>query len=174
MKISKLILVSLLLISWSCQQSPELNQEITSHEDELILVGKINLQGLSEEPYSIWFNENYRDYSVDLGSVYGVELDDIHIKLFLGTWCSDSQLQVPQFYKILTALEFDKSKLEMIGLDNHPDRDLQSPQHEEEGLNIEFVPTIIFYRDEVEIGRIIEFPVRTLERDMASIIGKAN
>jgi thiol-disulfide isomerase/thioredoxin len=172
MKNAKLIFVSLLFITWGCQHTPELNQEITSHEEELILVGQIDLQGLSAEPYSIWFNQNYKDYTVDLGSVYGIELEDINIKLFLGTWCPDSQLQVPQFYKILTELEFDKSKLEMISLDNHPDRDLQSPQHEEEGLNIEFVPTIIFYRDGVEIGRIVEFPVRTLERDLESIIGK--
>ena len=60
MKNANLILVSLLLITWGCQQTPELNQEITSHEDELILVGQIDLQGMSEEPYSIWFNENYK------------------------------------------------------------------------------------------------------------------
>ena len=76
MKKVKLILVSLLLLTLGCQQTPELNQEITSYEDELILVGKIDLQGLSEEPYSIWFNDSYKNYSVDLGSVYGIDLDD--------------------------------------------------------------------------------------------------
>jgi hypothetical protein len=174
MKTLKLLLLSIILIGWGCEQRSEFNQEITSYEDELILVGQIDLQGLSKEPYSLWFNENYKNYTVDTDALYGVEMDDIYIKLFLGTWCSDSQLQVPQFYKILTALEFDKSSLEMISLDNHPDRDLQSPQHEEEGLNIEFVPTMIFYRDGMEIGRIIEYPVRTLERDIASIVKPEN
>ena len=89
----------------------------------------------------------------------------------MGTWCEDSQLQFPQFYKILTAMEFDKTRLEMISLDNHPDRYLHSPQHEEEGYNIDYVPTIIFFRDGVEIGRITEFPKMSLEKDMADIVG---
>ncbi|NNF21167.1 MAG: thiol reductase thioredoxin [Saprospiraceae bacterium] len=174
MKKANLILISFILLILGCEKSSQLNQEITSLEDELILVGKIDLQGLSEEPYAVWFNENYMNYTVDMASLEGANLDDIHIKMFLGTWCSDSQLQVPQFYKILTALEFDKSRLEMTGLEKQANGDLTSPQKEEDGLDIGFVPTMIFYRDGEEIGRIIEFPEESLEKDLARIVNNTN
>ena len=174
MKNTILNLIVIIVVLGGCSADIEYNQEIISHEGEQILVGKTNLEGFSKEPHSIWFNENYKNYTVDQASLEGIDLSDIDIQLFLGTWCSDSQLQVPQFYKILTSLNFDKGRLEMISVDNHPDRDLQSPQHEEEGLNIEFVPTMIFYRDGVEVGRIIEFPKETLEKDMARIVGSGS
>lgn len=171
MKKFGLITAAFLLILASCQKAPELNQEIIDHEGEKILVGKIDLLGMSVEPYSLWFDENYKNYIVDEASLQGVDLGDIDIKLFLGTWCPDSQLQVPQFYKILTSQGYDMTRMEMISVDHHPDRDLKSPQGEEVGLNIEFVPTFIFYRNGVEIGRIVEFPKASLEMDMAGIVG---
>ncbi len=39
-------------------------------------------------------------------------------------------------------------------------------------LNIELVPTIIFYQGDIEMGRIIESPEVSLEADMARIIGQ--
>ena len=38
------------------------------------------------------------------------------------------------------------------------------------GKNITNTPTIIFYKDSLEINRIVEFPVETLERDIYKII----
>ena len=164
------LIIGLASLMLGCTEDP-INQEIISHEGERILVGEVDLAGLSEEPHVYWFDDNYRRYDVDTAALAGTSLEGVEITLFLGTWCSDSQLQVPQFYKILTWLDYDKSNLTMVGLDNHPDRDLQSPQHEEEGLNIEFVPTLIFYREGEELGRIIEFPKASLEKDLARIVG---
>jgi len=165
----KFYFISLVLVLSGCQQ--KMNQEIVSYEGEKILVGLIDLEGLSAEPYSFWFNENYQNYVVDESTLDGVDLQGVNIILFLGTWCSDSQLQVPQFYKILTYLNYDKKGLQMISLEKLENGDLISPQHEEEGLDIGFVPTMIFYRDGKELGRIIEFPKESLEADMARIVG---
>jgi len=46
----------------------------------------------------------------------------------------------------------------------------QSPQHEEAGLNIHRVPTIIFNKNGKEINRIVEHPITTLEEDIQNII----
>jgi tetratricopeptide (TPR) repeat protein len=46
----------------------------------------------------------------------------------------------------------------------------QSPQHEESGLGIFRVPAFIIYRNGIEINRINEFPVFSLEKDMLSIL----
>ena len=167
---NRTFLLSILFLIISCTNSERINQEIISHEDEPILVGKIDLIGLSNEPHKSWFEENYKPYTVDLASLCGIPMDDLEIDLFLGTWCEDSQLQVPQFYKILVQFGYDMNNLRMIALDNHPERDLQSPGGEHEGKNIEYVPTFIFYRDGEEIGRIVEYPEETLEKDMAKIL----
>ena len=42
------------------------------------------------------------------------------------------------------------------------------------GLNIHHVPTVIFYKNGNEIGRIIEYPVQLLEEDMVAILTGAS
>ena len=44
--------------------------------------------------------------------------------------------------------------------------------HEEAGRNIVRVPTIIVEQKGAEIGRIIEFPVTSLEKDLLTILRK--
>ena len=48
----------------------------------------------------------------------------------------------------------------------------KSPQHEEAGKNIVRVPTIIVEQKGNEIGRIIEFPITSLEKDLLTILRK--
>lgn len=164
------LILFLLILLCGCSQPVEVNQEAISDEDETILIGKIDLVGLGKEPYSLWFDENYVNYTVDAATVEGLIVDDIDIKIFLGTWCEDSQIQVPQFFKILNHLGYDISRVEMVGVYHRPGLRLTGPNHEEEGLNIEFVPTFIFYREGEEIGRIAEYPKASLEKDMAEIV----
>jgi Flp pilus assembly protein TadD len=45
----------------------------------------------------------------------------------------------------------------------------QSPTHEEQGLNIHHVPTLIMYSNNAETGRIIESPVVSWEKDLLAI-----
>jgi hypothetical protein len=73
---------------------------------------------------------------------------------------------VPQFLKILDLSEFEQIKLKIINVD----RKKKSPTHEEKNKNIEFVPTFILNRDGIEIGRIVEFPIITLESDLLNIL----
>ena len=42
--------------------------------------------------------------------------------------------------------------------------------NETEGLNIEKVPTFIFYKNGIEIGRIIESPEKSIEKDFLKIL----
>ncbi len=55
-----------------------------------------------------------------------------------------------------------------IGVDNAK----LSPVGEYAGLGIERVPTFIFYKNNIEAGRIIENPVTSLEQDMVNILTK--
>ncbi|MCB0637107.1 MAG: thioredoxin family protein [Lewinella sp.] len=177
-------LILLLLASfslWYCQSTGQLNnetipmnQEIISHEGEPILVGQLNREAWQMEAYQDWFAAEYADYTVDEATVAGLQphIGNLEVKVFLGTWCSDSQREVPHLYKVLDALDFDETHLQVVALDNHPDRRKTSPQHEEAGWNIEYVPTIIFLRNGTEIGRIVEMPEVSLERDLAVILAR--
>ena len=148
------------------------NQETTNLDNEQILVGKVNRDGLTQSPYKEWFTPNYISYVVDSATLTEVDVDNTEIVMFLGTWCSDSQVEVPQFYKILDHINYDLNKMSVVALERLENRDLVSPQHEEEAYQIGFVPTMIFLRDGKEIGRITEYPKKTIEKDMLTILGQ--
>ena len=65
---------------------------------------------------------------------------------------------------------FDTSRLQLIFVDYAASAYKQSPQHEEAGKNIHHVPTMIFYDDKKEKGRIIESPKISLEKDLLEIL----
>lgn len=171
----KRILLLALILGIGCTTKSQLNQEVISEEDEQVLVGEINWDGLNKEPYKSWFAPNYLNYQPDVETLdlVGESLENIEIVMFLGTWCEDSQQQIPQFYKILDYVGYDIYRMKVISLEKKLDpRRLVSPGAEEEEYNVEFVPSIIFYREGIELGRITEFPQKTLEKDMVDIILK--
>jgi hypothetical protein len=67
---------------------------------------------------------------------------------------------------MLDELNHPKEKVTMINVNRHK----KGIENEVEGLDINFVPTFIFYKAEEEIGRIIEMPYETLEKDIMEIL----
>lgn len=149
-----------------------LNQKVTSHEGEPILLGQVNRTGFMEVPFKGWFESTYSEYKPRESALEGVAdaLKNVKITVFMGTWCSDSQMEVPQFYRILDYLKFPEKNLTVYAVDNHPDRKKTTPGGETSTNKIEFVPTFLFFRDGKEIGRITEYPQKSLEADMAAIV----
>jgi len=95
-----------------------------------------------------------------------IKLDEIKIVCIQGTWCSDSRREVPRFFKILYELNYDLENLTMICVD----RKKQADNIDVDQFVIEKVPTFIFYKDDSELGRIIETPKNTLEIDLLEIL----
>ena len=48
--------------------------------------------------------------------------------------------------------------------------DKDTPNNLEEGYELEYVPTIIFFKDGAEINRIVEYTQESLEKDMLTIL----
>lgn len=153
--------------------SGPLNQEITSLSGETILLGRVNREGLVKEPHLTWLQREYNEYKPDVLTLDKIEdqLKEVDLLVFLGTWCEDSQREIPRLYRILDYVGYKDKNMEMIGVDDHPDRYKQSPDGETEQWNVESVPTIILLKDGEELGRIVEFPEETLERDLQRILG---
>ena len=128
------------------------------------LIGIANKESFLEAPFSSWFTPNYASYETDKEVMAKLTplLKDITIKAFMGTWCGDSQEQTPVFYKILDEAGFNYNNLELITVN----RSKVTPDNLQEGFYVERVPTFIIYRKGREIGRIIESPYITLEKDL--------
>ncbi|MCH8170375.1 MAG: thioredoxin family protein [Bacteroidetes bacterium] len=135
-----------------------------------MLIGEINRQAFQDSVFSWWFNSEYQMYEVDSTSLKSDadKLRNYDITLVLGTWCSDSRREVPRFLKILDYLNYPKDKIKIYAVD----RSKKGLNNEIDSLNIQKVPTIIFYKNNKETGRIIEEPKVTLEKDLANIVTK--
>jgi len=133
------------------------------------LLGYILPGQLKRAPHSEWYVKGFDSYlynSETLAELMKISKDGLEIKIVLGTWCPDSRREVPRFMRILDAWAFPETGLTFIGVDNAK----ISPVEEYEHLEIERVPTFIFYKNNIEAGRIIENPVSSLEQDMLNIL----
>jgi len=132
------------------------------------LIGIAHKVNFLEKSYNYWFTPNYNKYKVSKKLVSQLKplLKNVSIKAFMGTWCSDSKEQTPDFYKILDATDFNYKNLKLVTVD----RDMKTPDSLQKGYNIHHVPTFIFYKDEKEIGRFVEYPQETIEADIIKIL----
>jgi thiol-disulfide isomerase/thioredoxin len=136
------------------------------------LVGYFDPGKLSQEPYSEWYKKEYDDYQFNTDAVNQLidkDKSGISIKIIMGTWCPDSRREIPRLMRILDIWQFPASNLTFIGVDDAKN----SPVAEYNKLDIQKVPTIIIYKNNVEAGRIIEIPVTSLEQDMVKILGRS-
>lgn len=161
----KLLLAFFVLTVIVSAQSKIINDEKTQKP---MFVGLGDRTVFEDSSFSGWFNKEYSSYKINEEKFEEIseELDAVDITIVLGTWCSDSRREVPRFLKILDQLSFPENKIKYIFVD----RKKKGLSDEVDSLNIEFVPTMIFYRAGEEIGRIIETPDETLEEDLISIV----
>ena len=161
----KIILIVLLLFIYFNGNS---QKEKTTLSAPANLVGIKTIEDFKQQPYDLWFNPNYSDYKLDKSVVKELNkhIKGVSIKAFMGTWCGDSKLEVPGLYKLLDALKFEQKNLTMIAVN----RDKKTPDNLQHGLNIFRVPTFIFYKNGQEIGRFVEYPRETLEKDILKIV----
>jgi thiol-disulfide isomerase/thioredoxin len=147
-------------------------------DDEII--GEVTLSEIDETiiDWSIESESWEPDYAI-VDELSKVDYP-VGIICVLGTWCGDSVREVPRFVKLLNAIDNKNIKLKMFAV-GRKDNELASAWEKQNGhevgvraeYEIKFVPTFIFYKKGVEIGRIIETPEISLEQDMAQIIGDA-
>lgn len=152
-------------------QSKVLNRYIKQENGERFLTGQFSQDALKQKYYSSWYQPEYDSYEVEEEKLKDIRKDirKYSIEVFVGTWCSDSQRELPRLYKILENVKFptNSKKLKAYGVNKNK----VSFYGEEIGKNITHVPTIIFYLDDEEVGRIVESPVSGyLEEDIAMII----
>ncbi len=148
--------------------SQDINKIILDSNSEPMLIGYCTREAFSDSIFASWFNPEYESYYPDSSTVELLKekMDDIEITLVIGTWCDDSKMHVPHLYKILDMINYPTEEITLIAVNE----DKKTEGDEIEGLAIEFVPAIIFYKNNSELGRIVEAPNQSIEEDMLGIV----
>jgi len=149
----------------------QIAREITAKKDANgYLTGIANKETFKDDAFKDWFNSRYDEYTTDKETISKLKtaLEGYTIKGFMGSWCGDSKRETPHFYKILDESGFNQNDFELITVD----RSKKTPDNLQEGLNILRVPPFIFYKDGQEVGRYVEYPRETLEKDILKIVTK--
>lgn len=168
MKMIKYIFMFLIFLSVVNFAQDSCKTIIEERSGKPILIGVCDRSAFTDSNFAWWFTSEYDNYEVDSLTLQNFEnnVQDYSITIIMGTWCSDSRREVPRFYKILDELDYPAEKIELIMVD----RNKKGIADEAEGLDIQYVPTFIFYEDGEEVGRIIETPEQTLEKDLSEIV----
>jgi thiol-disulfide isomerase/thioredoxin len=90
-------------------------------------------------------------------------LSKLSITVVGGTWCEDTQRELPTLISILEKVDFDlQNKLELIWVD----RDKKAPDGRENELKITNIPIFIFKIDGVESYRMVETAVPNVQEEI--------
>lgn len=177
-----LIPAFLVLLLLSCSETPKKKTTQTTVEEEIvipdtllgkdwdgneILLGKVSYAQMKHYTNE-WFSTEYERYKVNEPLMAQIKplLHNKTVVLLMGTWCEDSQREVPGMMKILTQAGYAVQAMEIIAVDE----DKRTPDGLEKTYAMEYVPALIFYENGNEINRIVEFPIRTLEEDIYAIL----
>jgi thiol-disulfide isomerase/thioredoxin len=132
-------------------------------EGNEILLGEINIDLLKE--YIRDWSSSYNPNSDILKKIKPL-IKKREIVLIMGTWCEDSEREIPGFIKILESTNYNTTKMRIIAVDE----DKTTPNFIEKDYELINIPTIIFYENKNEINRIVEFPIKSIEEDILDIL----
>ena len=110
------------------------------------------------------FKRNYDAYEVTAG-IDGLPAD-LKVKILFGTWCHDSEREVPRMLKLLAASGVKEDNISLISLDIRK----EEPEGRAKALDVRFTPTFIFLTGGAEMGRIVERPNVNLEHDIKAML----
>ncbi len=167
----KILLLFTLSLLFSCnnsKKSTQNNKKKVNENEYVDLLGVFNKKELNKEPYDFWFKENYTNYELDYDIADKIKplIKEIEITVFMGTWCSDSRMHSPAFFKLTDYLKIKDKNMNLIAMT----LDKTTPDSLEKNQDIINIPTIIFKKNGKEINRIVEFPIETIEKDIYNIL----
>jgi thiol-disulfide isomerase/thioredoxin len=147
--------------------------KVNSINDNGHLLGEITITELQKSEHNSWFTIELKTYKLDTVTLLKVdsvmrEVEKLSIKVFMATWCEDSHRELPRFYKIMNHLNFNN--YQVFAMDYHK----ETPENYEEGLSISHVPTFVVYSGDKELNRIVESPIKSIEKDLILILKAKN
>jgi dipeptidyl aminopeptidase/acylaminoacyl peptidase len=149
-------------------------------DNGLVLFGEVTREDIRKE-IPDWGAE-YDAYAADLDSLEALQtgLKNVRFICVFGTWCSDSKREVPRFWRLLDDLGVPEAALEMYAVGSSrfteemgvPKDVLEWSRDIKAWHDVTAVESIIVERAGREIGRIVEAPAQSLEKDLLEILRK--
>ncbi len=105
------------------------------------------------------FSEEYEDFDAsDEDLLLMQNLQGKSIVVLFGTWCHDSQREVPRLLKLLAKANVDLAELKLVAVDYSKEDDMGIAKE----FELKYTPTFIVLDGDKEIARVIEKPEGTL------------
>ena len=174
MKKGAALIVTVFIVMTSfAQQKKDSTQAytITQNEKEKILKGLLSRSVIESDTAFKWFGANYKLGRVDAPAVEAFKKNGskVHIVVFGGTWCEDTQNLLPQLYRLADSSHYADSSITLIGVD----RNKRTLDGLSEAFNITNVPTFIVMKDGKEVGRVVEYgKYGFIDKELGEIVGK--
>ncbi len=171
MRILIISLIAVLLpVSGLTAQTMNTKIKDPKNPEQEILIGYCNLPGLKSGEFGNYFQSQYETYKPSDKYIEKLKekINLVDITVVFGSWCSDSELQVGRFFKVLDMAGYKNKNLKIIAVD----RDKNAYTTNIKSLKIERVPTFIVSQHGKELGRIVESPKKSLENDLMKIVSR--
>jgi thioredoxin 1 len=98
---------------------------------------------------------------VAMGSIEGLS-----VLVLLGTWCHDSEREVPRLLKLLEQSQVKLKQLKLVGVNYNK----QDPEGLHRDFELRYTSTIILLDGNKELGRIVERPSISIAEDLAAMV----
>jgi thioredoxin 1 len=136
-----------------------------SHKSQSEFSGEISPQKLIKE-FST-FNHEFQNYMPTAPEIeLFKKLKPYKLKVFFGTWCHDSQREVPRLIKLVKLSGVGLNQIKLIALNQNK----ELPQSYQATFNVEFTPSIFLMKNGIVINQVIESPQQNLAADLTKSI----
>lgn len=158
----------LMLTAMNVFAQSDFDRSTDKENGSVVFKGQVTFDDLLKESSFSWLQKGAGEYTPDKEAMTYLqkELPDYEMVVFLGTWCDDSKVLVPKLHKTLQAAGYPMRKYSMYGVD----RAKTTKYVENKLYKIEFVPTIILFKKNNEVGRVVENVKKSIEQDLVDII----
>lgn len=167
MKSSYSIICLMLVLLASC--TPKNGIMITKDKDgSKMLIGIADKSKLMNDDAFGWFKKGYTQYKPDAAAIktIRVQASSLHLVVFGGTWCSDTHDLLPGFYKAMDDAGVKDSQIKLYLVN----RDKKTKDGAADKYQITNVPTIIVFKGDVQLGKVVETAKTTTEGDIAAML----
>lgn len=160
-----LLLVAALSVS-ACRSSYQVTNDAAGG-DKKVVTGTLSWQEWKSA--ANWQSYDAPDYAPDTATVKTLvppaSAGDVRYTVIGGAWCGDSKSEMPKVYKLFAALGVPPEKITLIGVD----RQKKEPSGNAGKFSVQRVPTLVVMKGGGELGRIVEFPKESWEKDLLKL-----
>ncbi len=141
-----------------------------SHCQDNFKAGLMEESDLNKLYVQKWFANKYSGFTPDPKLYNGIaeDIKDSKVLVFMGTWCHDTKILLPKFFKVLDSMKIPKEQI----ITYNVGRKKLRPRKPIKEFGVKYLPTFIFIKEGKELGRIVEVPFSSLEEDVANIYQK--